>query len=211
MKSLKHLSISLLLLFLFTGCSTISFVEKPPKENTATIYAYVDTTSNINENVYDPCYKLEINDESLHDCMNINEFMELSNLKTQKVSIYAIREDIDKKNIELDLKAGNTYYLKIQSYSQIMGQFEFKQVNRDDALKSISDMKMANPPKKPEKEDSSILDIFSSDEANVTKESVNTTKASSKTDEINKAYEMKEKGIITNEEFDKLKAEILAK
>jgi len=211
MKLLKHLFTSFLLLLLFTGCSTVSFVEKSPKKNTATIYAYVDTTSNINENMYDPCYKLKINDDSLEDCMNINEFMELTNLKPQAINIYAIRDDIDKKNIKLDLLGGKTYFLKIQSYSQIMGQYEFKQVSRELALKSIVNMKMANPPKKPEKEDNSILDIFSSDTNSTTVENKNTTIISSKTDEINKAYEMKEKGIITDEEFDKLKAEILAK
>lgn len=207
MKRLIHLLITLVLLALFIGCSTVGFAEKPLKENTSTIYTYVETPSSVNENMYDPCYKIDINNKSFKSCMKIEEFMEFKNLKAQEIIISATRDEIDKKTMKLDLVAGNRYFLRVQSTSQIMGQFEFTQVSKDVALKSIGSMKMANPPKK---KDEGMFDFFASEEKSEVKmkEAVDSL---SKLDEIKKANEMKEQGIITDVEFKKLKSEILAK
>jgi len=211
MKKIVYTITTFILLVLITGCSTVPFRYTVPSSNTATIYTYVDMPSSINENESDPCYKIEINDKSLKECMKIDEFMEFRNLKPQTITIAAIRDDIDKKKMNLILKAGETYFLKVQTQSQIIGQFEFTHVKKDEALKSISSMKMANPP---ETEEDGLFDFFASEDKNETaikedvKESVT---ASSKMDEIQKANDMREQGIISDDEFKKLKAEILAK
>ncbi len=209
MKKIVYTITTFILLVLITGCSTVPFKYTVPSSNTVTIYTYVVMPSSINENESDPCYKIEINDKFLKECMKIDEFMEFKNLKPQTITIAAIRDDIDKKKMNLTLKAGETYFLKVQTQSQIIGQFEFTHINKDEALKSITSMKMANPP---ETEEDGILDFFASEDKNETatkedaKESVTT---SSKMDEIQKASEMKDQGIISAEEFNKLKTEIL--
>ena len=209
MKKSLYLLLLLLTLLLVSGCSTVGFKENALTSNTSTIYTYVEIPQGINENESDPCYKIEINNKSLKECMKIDEFMEFKNLKSQSITISATRDDIDKKTLKLDLVAGKTYFLKAQSYSQIIGQFEFIQIDRKEALKSITTMKMANPP---ETEDDGIFDFFMSNEDNKTAIKEETPKSittSSKMDEISKANDMKEKGIISDEEFNKLKAEIL--
>ena len=206
---MKKILMSLLLVgALFSGCSSLPFKYEKPS-TTATIYTYVVMPQSINEDISDPCYKIEINEKYLKSCMRIQEFMEFKNLKPQMITISATRDDIDKKTISLDLEAGKTYFLKVQSYSSILGQFNFTQVSRDEALQSITSMTMANPPKSKEKD---VLDFFVSEEKNETNIQKSTVSvATSKMDEIQKANDMKEKGLLTQEEFEKLKAEILAK
>ena len=209
MQKIRYIITSFLILFIVTGCSSVGFSELPISNKTATVYAYVEMPQNIDERVSDSCYKIAINNELLKSCMKSEEFMAFRDLKPQTITISAIRDDIDKKSIELTLNAGETYFLKIQSYSQIMGQFDFKKVKHNLALESITNMKMANPPKR---EDDGMLDFFVSKDRSektsntVVKENVTTA---SKMQEIKEASEMRDKGIITQKEFDTLKTEIL--
>lgn len=199
---------SFIIVMLVSACSKTPFHESSISNNSSTVYVYVQTQESVNENMYDPCYKIAINDELLKECVEIDEFIELKNLQPQFVDVTAIREDIDRKKLVLNLEASKTYFLKIQSHSQLIGQYDFENVTRDVALKSISTMSMANPPKK---EDDGILNfLVQSDKAPQEVSNLTTTPAS-KIDEITKANEMREKGIISDEEFNKLKAEILAK
>lgn len=204
MQKIRYTIASFFILLFCAGCTSVGFADIPASKNTATIYSYVDLPQNVDETVSDPCYKISINKDLLENCMKSEEFMVFEKLKPQTINISAIRDDIEKKTLELSLEAGKTYFLKVQSYSQLIGQFEFKEVNRETALKSIGSMKMANPP---EKKDDAIFDFFASEEKSEKTE----FSSSSKMDEIQKASDMKEKGVITQKEFDTLKAEILAK
>jgi hypothetical protein len=131
--------------------------------------------------------------------------------------------------LDLDLKAGQTYYLKIVD-SQDGSAFDFVKVQSSEAKTEIALTGLAGSSEEsPENIITELLNPKTNDESMEVKTAVVPAVVPvnsqtpvvrqtpiqvvpmSKTDEIMKAYEMKEKGILSDEEFKTLKTNILDK
>jgi hypothetical protein len=195
----------LLLTLLFSGCAKIPFSEQEPLQDAALVYLYVDYDNGTNDNSRNPAYKISIDGKPLEGYVGIYEYLYL-NLKPQVVEITATRQSIEKQSITLDLEAGETYYLKVQSFSDDFAKFSIKEVPESVAMKTLPDTKLAN---EYAKEDEDVIEALIEPLHDKEQAEVVAPATTSKTDEIQKAYEMKEQGVLSQEEFEKLKAEIL--
>ena len=199
MKNLIKLVISTLVLVLFASCGKIAFKEVEPLKSTSLIYVYVVDSASSSETNANHCYKIAINGKNLEECAQIDEFLQYNGLLSEEIMMSATRADIEKQILKLDLKEGETYYMRINSFSDSFNKFEFVQVQKSLALKELKDMTQANPPEKK----SGSSELF--------KEAEEKSKKISKPDEIKKAHKLKVEGLLSEEEYNKLKAEILAK
>lgn len=194
---------SLVILFtslLIISCSKTPFKIESPATNSALVYIYVMSDSSINDTDRIPYYEIKINGKNMEGKIYPYEYLKY-NLNADHVRISVARNDIEKKDINLKLERGNRYYLRIISYSDEFGKYKFEQVLEYEALKEIKDTKYAKY------EDSNMLDILVDDKKDT--KTISTQKNSSKIQKIKDAHKLKEDGIITDQEFQKLKAEIL--
>ena len=197
---------------LFTACGKIPFEKQKPASNAALVYVYVTMDSGVNDTDRMPNYVVGINGKNTEGSIEYGTY-KYFNLKPGQITISATRSDIEKQDIELTLDAGKTYYLRIKSFSDDFAKFEIARVNSNEAYPELIDTTLAD---KFEKSENVISELISSssDEPEVVKDRAVEVKASqstSKMDEIEKAYDMKEKGMLSEDEFNTLKAEILAK
>ncbi len=117
------------------------------------------------------------------------EIAELMGMTRQVVN-YHIRQK--------HLKASKTYYLKIEDNLENNG-FNFIEVDENQGLREISKTGLSGSVAI--EENSIVTEIVEKKE----------NSKFSKIDEIKKAHKLKEQGILTLEEFEKLKKEILTK
>jgi len=211
--TLLLLSITLLL---FSACgSKIPFKKQEPLENSALVYVYQPLNIGTDENMNMSDYNIRFNGRQVMERISTNEYMTF-NVKPEKVAISIVRKQIEEKVITLDLKAGQVYYLKI--LDNLEGNtFDFVRVDKDTAYPELAKTGLAGSSvesedniinvfvDEPEKESALVL------EKEVTQQQTSVAPSSSKMDEIQKAFDMKEKGMLNEEEFNTLKAEILAK
>ncbi|MBU1657795.1 SHOCT domain-containing protein [bacterium] len=205
---MKKIFITLGLIFfgiLFTACAKIPFKEQAPLENAALVYIYVMPDEGINDTNRKPSYKVSINNKQTKGVILMYEYM-VFNLKPSQIDISATRADIETKTIRMDLKAGETYYLRVQSFSDDFAKFELAEVASSVGKKEIRSTDLAGSVDKQKEE---VIEEILEPLSVKSEESV--LSSTSKTDEIQKAYKLKEQGIISEEEFNALKAEILAK
>jgi len=196
---MKKILMSLLLIStLFVGCAKQPFQEKKPEPKAALVYTYVVEDDGVNDTDRNPCYKVHLGEEYTNDCMNVGEYMAFD-VKPGNVDFNIARANIEIQTVSFNLVAGETKYLRIQSFSDDFAKFNVVDTEPSDALnelkhtvlvgsyvkKDIGPSKLIAP-----KEDSRVV---------------------SKSDELEKAYKLKEKGILSEDEFNKLKSEILAK
>ena len=188
----------LLISTLFVGCAKQPFQEKKPEPKAALVYTYVVEDDGVNDTDRNPCYKVHLGEEYTNDCMNVGEYMAFD-VKPGNVDFNIARANIEIQTVSFNLVAGETKYLRIQSFSDDFAKFNVVDTEPSDALnelkhtvlvgsyvkKDIGPSKLIAP-----KEDSRVV---------------------SKSDELEKAYKLKEKGILSEDEFNKLKSEILAK
>ena len=212
MKKILLIITLLALSTLFTACGKIPFAKQEPMSNAALVYVYVTMDSGINDTDRMPNYVVGINGKNTEGSIEYGTY-KYFNLKPGQITISATRSDIETQDIELNLDAGKTYYLRIQSFSDDFAKFEIARVNSNEAYPELKDTTLAD---KFEKSENVISELISSssDEPEVVKDRAVEVKASqstSKMDEIEKAYDMKEKGMLSEDEFNTLKAEILAK
>ena len=197
---------------LFTACGKIPFVKQQPLENAALVYVYLDMDSGANDTDRMPNYVVGINGKDTEGSIEYGTY-KYFNLKPGQITISATRSDVEKQDIELNLDAGKTYFLRVQSFSDDFAKFEIARVNSNEAYPELKDTTLADKFEKSENAISALISS-SSDEPEVAKAKAVEAKASqstSKMDEIQKAYDMKAKGMLSEEEFNTLKAEILAK
>ena len=192
---------------IFTACGKIPFEKQKPMSDAALVYVYVTMDSGINDTDRMPNYVVGINGKNTEGSVEYGTY-KYYNLKPGQISISATRSDVEKQSIELNLDAGKVYYLRIQSFSDDFAKFEITRVNSNEAYPELKDTTLAD---KFEKSENVISELISSssDEPEVVK--AKATQSISKMDEIQKAYDMKEKGLLSEEEFNTLKSEILAK
>ena len=225
MKTIKILLLLLTLLLISACGDRVPFKAQEPLENAALVYVYVSAEVSTDESAYESDYNIRINNKRTMQRIKEGEYV-VFNLKPQPINISATRKQIEEKVLNLDLKAGQIYYLKIKE-NLSAGAFEFIKVENSLGSKEIVKTGLAGSTVdennflteliSPKEEKSAEVKAATSVVAPVaipTTTPVPATQVSqniSKTDEIQKAYDMKEKGIISDEEFQALKTNILTK
>ena len=83
-------------------------------ENAALVYIYVDVQVSADDNTYESDYNIRINKKPVMQRIKEGEYMVL-NLKPQAMTISATKKQVQEKVLNLDLKTGQIYYLKIKN------------------------------------------------------------------------------------------------
>ena len=183
------ITISLSLVFL--GCADKApFKTQESLVDKALVYIYVKNPEGLNDSNRYPRYSIKIDSKLLDVDIQHEEYIALY-LDASKIEISAIRATIEVQSLKLNLKAGSTYYLRVKSFSDDFAEFNFEEIPENVALKEIEFTTDARVKEDNEEKKVQVIQNLS------------------KSDEIQKAYELKEKGILSDEEFLKLKAEIL--
>ena len=196
------------ILLLLSACgSKIPFKKQEPLANSALVYIYLPSNIGTSDSDYSSDYNIRFNGRQVMEKISSNEYMAF-NVKPEKVDVSVVRKQIEEKVISLDLKVGQVYYLKIED-NLAGNNFNFIRMNKSDAYPELIKTGLAGS--SVESEDN-IINVFTDEpkkeESVVATPTANT---SSKIDEIQKAYDMKEKGMLSEDEFNSLKSEILAK
>ena len=227
MKILKTVTLTLVLL-LITACgSRVPFKKQQPLENSALVYVYVpeNVTADEDTDVYE--YSIRINNKRHMERITEGEYM-VFNLKPLTIDISATRAQIEEHKETIKLQAGQIYYFKIQKQDD--ATFTFERVEPSTASAEIAKTGLAGSTLEDENDNISEFVNFNKDKKEskkvaakvpvatpVTNPTPTKTKASkkrvtaSKLDEIKEAYQMKKDGLISDEEFQTIKSEILAK
>ena len=238
MNKIKALLITILMLFV-SGCGTkVPFKAQEPLDGAAVVYVYANDTVSDDESMQDDKFQLRINNQNVAGRLNGGEYR-VFDMKPATILMSAVRTNIEEHYVKLNLEAGKVYYLQIQtgSYGE---EFTFGEVSVSEGQKDIANTTLAGAtgidvtsyvpdfagstagkedgtvavPAMTEAEiDAMIEKKLGQRAATVPAPAVATPVAPklSTMDEIDRAYQMKEKGIITQDEFNKIKAEILAK
>jgi hypothetical protein len=208
MKKIVLVVTTIVLGMLFMACSKIAFEKQPPKENAALLYVYVDTDSGINMTSRVSLYKVGINGKKTEGSLKVGEY-KAYDLKPGMLTISAYRGDLEEQKINLDLAAGKTYYLRVKSFADDFGKFEITRVNSSVAHEELQYTTLAG---EYVKEDNIISELISPKEETAAPVAVpQVVYTKSKTEELQNAAALKQQGILSEEEFNKLKAEILSK
>ncbi|MCK9491261.1 MAG: DUF2846 domain-containing protein [Sulfurimonas sp.] len=212
-------------LLLFSACGNkTAFKLQEPLENAALVYVYAKVKLDSSESSNRGEYSLRINNKPVMQRVRDGEYM-VFNLKPQPMTLSATKAQIQEVVLDLDLKAGETYYFKIVD-SQDGSAFDFVKVKNSEAKTEIASTGLAgsseespeniitefvNPKKTESMEVVAPVVVPVTTQVPMAKQTPMQTAPMSKTDEIMKAYEMKEKGILSDEEFKTLKTNILNK
>ena len=205
----------------------------------ALVYIYIEEDADIDDTMRVTKYNVLINGNLSSESLKPGEYIKLD-VKPQALTISLARTDLEIQSVKLNPQAGHTYYLRAQSESNGFGKFDFNNVESSIGSKEIVDNvssteyiidgKLIDALVTNEKE-SSNNSKMSEDEINTLIEKklqamgaktrsktvsvkntpISTTKTASKLDDIRNAYEMKKEGLLSEEEFKAMKAEILAK
>jgi len=196
-------SIFISISLLFVACSKTPFKKEEPLKGAALVYIYVTPGNSINEIDRIPYYEVRINGKNTEGKIYPHEFLKY-NLDADSVEISVARDVLEKKSLTINLTRGETYYLRVKSYADGFAKFDFELVPSEKALQEIKDTKYAVY------ENAETLGILVKEDVKKENKEVKENSAEkSKTDKIKEAFELKKEGIITEDEFKKLKAEIL--
>lgn len=194
--------LSIIFLLFLSGCGTkVPYKVQEPLKEASLVYVYVTSINNFGENLSESSYQIRINNKKTTKKIMNNEYIAF-NLKTGDITISVTRTQIEERSIKLHLEAGKTYYLRIKTDIDD-GGFEFEEVKKSVGIQEIVKTNLAGATQ--EDNNSTKSPLIQTETQDEKKDTL------SKTDEIKKAYELKNQGIISNEEFEALKKEILAK
>lgn len=204
MKNIKTALLAIALL-LFSGCgSKVPFKSEEPLENAALVYIYVTSAISTVESSSSADYNIRINNKRVLQRVKSGEYT-LYNLKPENLTLSAVRSQIEEKKLTLDLKAGEVYYLRVRDNLE-NGGFVFEKVSKEVGAKEIAKTGLAGSIM--EEKSSIVTEIVEV----INPEDTQKLQAPlSKPDELQKAYNLKEKGILSEEEYKALKKEILTK
>jgi len=238
MKKILIVSTLMIVGLLFSACGTkVPFKAQKPLANSAIVYVYVVSGMSSGEEASHSEYNILINGKRYLERIESGEYM-IFNLKANPTLISAVKSQIIEQDIKLNLKAGDVNYLRITDNTE-SGEFGFEQVSPSKARLEISKTGLAGSsledPKNiiteligtDDKKDDSIVksnsvpvmseaEIDAIIERKLAKKEIKPTppaprvEPNSKLDKIREAYEMKKEGILSDEEFKALKADILA-
>jgi len=197
----KLLNLTLLVtLLLLTACgSRIPFIEKQISDDLALVYIYVSDDTGTEETISDSPFTIRINNKNTKTKIKMNEYLPFY-MKTNKTKISIVRASIEEESLELNLNAGKIYYLRVDTNLDF-NRFSLTQIDNKIASKEIQKTGLAGS--FAVEEDKIVTEVVDSID--------NNSKNISKTDEIKKAYKLMIDGILTQKEYSKLKAEILAR
>ncbi|QOY54470.1 hypothetical protein HUE87_11420 [Candidatus Sulfurimonas marisnigri] len=223
MKNLLLKSTILLILLVFTACSSkVAFAKQEPLQGASLVYVYVPQFVSTGENGNMGSYKIRINNKRVESKIFEGEY-QVFNLKPEKISISVTKDGIEERKLQMDFKEGESYYLRVINDVQ-NNNFSFVQAEKGVALKEIAKTGLSGS--RAIELDNIITELVTPDEKQestpivsaplapkpaVQKVQIETLTTSSKMDEVKKAYQLKVDGILSEDEFTKLKAEILAK
>ena len=192
---------------LFTACGNkVPFSLEKPLPESALVYVYFPQHVSADEASHESAYNIFFNDRRVMETIYVNEYMAF-NVKPEQVKISITRKQIEEKIVNLNLQSGKTYYLKI-SDNMVDNQFDFVRVDRRIALSEITTTgKAGTAVSSPEY----IVNVFTDEEKEVATTPTAAVPTKSKTDELVNAAKLKEQGLLTDDEFNKLKSEILAR
>ena len=239
MNTIKALLI-LAVMLLVSGCGTkVPFKAKEALDGAAVVYIYANDTISDDDSVQDDKFQLRINNQNVAGRLNGGEYR-VFDMKPATVLVSAVRTNIEEHYVKLSLIAGKVYYLKIQTgaYGE---EFTFEEVSASEGQKEIVNTTLAGVTgidttayipdfagSTAKKEGVVAVPAMSEAEidamiekklkARTVAPAVSSTippkprvSKIEQMDELERAYNMKEKGILTQEEFNQMKAEILAK
>lgn len=236
----KIVLITLSIVFVL-GCGTKTpFKSQEPIKDAALVYVYIsDIHAETDHAMEDAKYKIQINGKNVKGWIKAGEY-KLFDMKPATMLFSITRREIESLDIKLNLEAGKTYYLKTQS-GEFGGTFTFEEVNSQTAFHDLKGSVLAGSFTKdltqyvPEFVGSTAdkknikgsvptlteAQIDALIEKKIAKRTVvnadtqtskpSSTRTGSKLNDIKNAYEMKKEGLLTEEEFKAMKAEILAK
>ncbi|DAB29702.1 MAG TPA: hypothetical protein CFH84_07790 [Sulfurimonas sp. UBA12504] len=208
MKKIALILVTILLSIFFSACSKVAFEKQSPLENAALVYVYVVPDEGINMTTRVSTYKIGVNGKKTEGSLKVAEY-KAYNLKPGMLTISAFRGDIEEQKVDIELSAGKTYYLRVKSFADDFAKFEIKRVNANLAYEELSNTTLAG---EYVKEDNIISELIlpKKEEASVVV-APQPVYTKSKTEELQNAAALKQQGILSDEEFNKLKAEILSK
>jgi len=200
MKKILTILSLLLLGTLFSACGKVPFAQQKTESSAALVYIYIESDTGVNDNDRMPKYTIGINSKDTKESMETYEYKYFY-LKEGKTTVSATRAELEVQKLELSLEAGKTYYLRVRSFSDDFGKFDIVEVNEEIALKALKNTNLVGEYKKTE----IISEIITP------KEKSTQIDRPSKVEELKSALQLKNDGVLSDEEFKTLKAEILAK
>ena len=202
MKKITIITLTIISL-LISGCgSKVPYKSQEPLENASLVYIYVTATNNFTDTLATSIYQVRINGKKVKQKIAHNEYMALD-LKTNEITISATRTQIEERSLKLKLENGKIYYLRVKT-DMDDGGFEFEEVKGSVGMQEIVKTGLAGSTL--EDKDTKLTELVGSKNSDEVKK-----EKFSKIDEIKKAHNLKEQGVISNEEFEALKKEILDK
>ncbi len=196
---------------LISGCgSKVPFKVQEPLASASLVYVYaIESYGDVESDAYQN-YTIRVNNKRVGERLRGGEYIALD-LKPSQVKLSATRAQIEEKFLNLDLKVGETYYLKVTDNLE-KGAFSFEHVSKEIGEKEITKTGVAGS--MIDDIDNTLTELVITDKAdeNLEVKPQSQIKAPvSKVDELEKAHKLKEKGIISEEEFKTLKSQIISK
>ena len=221
MKKINTL-ILLAILLLISACGNkLAFKPQEALTNGSLVYIYVPVRVSSDDGSTASDYMIRINNKLYKRRIEQGEYISLE-LKSNQTKISVTKREIEEKVLDLNLQASKIYYLKITD-DMSDGGFMFEVMDAKKGLKEISKTGLAGTNeessqnviteffKPEEKKSSEIKETKTTQKTSIAPPPPSTKQNISKTDEIMKAYGLKEKGVITDKEFNALKTDILNK
>ncbi len=203
MKKTIILILSAVVLFSISGCSKVPFAPQAQPKDKALVYVYAVNNVGDGEDDSSPRYKILIDDEIVSERVEQSEYLGFE-LKPAETKVAVIRGSIIEHALTLNTTAGEQYFFKIVTDDE-GGDFEFSQVSQEQGMKEIEKTFLAGASSDEGMFSGTILGSDDEDK----KEPSSSEKSDA--DELARLFELKEKGAITQEEYETLKAKVINK
>ncbi|MGB5965712.1 MAG: SHOCT domain-containing protein [Sulfurimonadaceae bacterium] len=198
---MKKLALLILVVLTFTSCSKVPFKEESALQNASLVYFYVSSYAGSSENTSNPKYMVKIDGQRVKTRVEGGEYLSF-NLESKPSTFTVIRNGIIENQLKLELKEGATYYLKVVT-NNTDGDFTFVEVDEAKGLREIKKTYLAG--EQAEDEDTFVDQLVGDDKDDAIKSE------QSDADELERLHDLKEKGAITQEEYETLKAKVINK
>ena len=200
---MKKLALLIVVALMFTSCSKVPFTEDSAEQNSSLVYVYVSNDAGSSDNTSAPRYVLRIDGKRVKTRVSGGEYLGF-NLESKATTFSIIRSSVIEKEIELQLKENSRYFLRIVT-NNTGGDFTFAEVDEAKGLDEIKGTYLAGA--QAEDEDAFLGGILGDDK----EKKETSTSEQSDSDELARLFELKEKGAITQEEYETLKAKVINK